>query len=192
MERSPPDLIALGLICIRTIPLALLHLVYLSKIYHSSDATSGAVNVALVTVLHSKYCIIASFVPFLKPLVDSQAIGLITSDVHIPLGREEAVRNNSKLNPFTILSGGKPFHTRDAPDWPRFHPSSDYTTIVTGGNDNGSELQFLERYGSQDRMIINRTKTVVVFSDPRHSRRQDQCILPTSDLTAVANMTQME
>ena len=116
MEGSPPDLVTLILIFIRTILLALIRIVYLSKVYHSSDATSGAVNVALVTVLHSKYCIIASFVPFLKPLVDSQAIRLMTNVVHIPLGREEAVRNNSKINPFAILSGGKPFHARDAPE----------------------------------------------------------------------------
>ena len=125
-----------------------------------------AVNVALITVIHTNYCIVASCLPFLKPLIDSLAIGLMTNDIRVPVRSEESVKDKSKINPFAILSGGKRFQTQNPYGWTRFPASSDYTSTVTSRKDNDLELRNLERYGSQERMVINQTKTTVVTSDP--------------------------
>lgn len=145
----------------------MLRLVYLNNVIHSPDTTIKAVNVALVTVIHTNYCIIASCLPFLKPLIDSLAIGLLTNDIRVPVRSEDSIKDKSKMNPFAILSGGKRFHTRNAYGWTRFPASSDYTSTVTSGKENNIELANLEKYGSQERMVINQTKTTVVSSDPK-------------------------
>ena len=137
------------------------------RVYHSSDTSIDSVNVALVTAIHTNYCIVAGCVPFLKPLIDSLAIGLMTNDIRVPVRSETSIKDRSKINPFAILSGGKHFQTRNAYGWTRSPGSSDYTSTVTGGKHNDLELQNLDRYGSQERMIINQTKTTQVYSNPR-------------------------
>ena len=119
----------------------------------------------LITVIHANYSIIASCLPFLKPLIDSLAIGLITNNIQVPIGSEDSTKKRDKINPFAILSG-KGFNTRNLYGWTRSQ-SSDYTATVTTGGRNDVELQDIERYGSRDRMVINQTRTTVVASDPR-------------------------
>lgn len=149
----------------RTAPLVVMRLVYLFKAYHISDITMSSFNATLVTVIHTNYSIIASCVPFLKPMIDSLAIGLMTNDIRVPVRPEKSVKNKDQTNPFAIL-GGKGFHTRNAYGWTR-DPTSQYTSTVTAGNENDVELGDLERYGSRDRMVINQTTTTVVSSDPK-------------------------
>ncbi|KAM0800486.1 hypothetical protein BDR22DRAFT_852051 [Usnea florida] len=156
---------------ITTIPFAVLRLVYLSKVYHSNDTTIDAVDVALVTVLHTNYCIIASCVTFLKPLIDALSIGLMTNEIRVPERLTESSKDKSRINPFAILGGEKRFTKRSAHGWTRYPGSSDYTSTVTGGKDNDLELQNLERFGSRERMVINQTKTTEVCSDPKSPRQ---------------------
>ncbi|CAD6573233.1 MAG: hypothetical protein ASARMPREDX12_005913 [Alectoria sarmentosa] len=152
---------------ITTIPFTVLRLVYLYKVYHSSDTTIDTVKAALVTVLHANYCIIASCVPFLRPVVATLTIGLTTNDIRVPARSEWSIMDKSKTNPFAILTRGKRVQTRNPHGWTRFPASSDFTSTVTVGQDKDTELQSLERYGSQNVMIIHQTKTTVVSSDPR-------------------------
>ena len=153
---------------------------YLYKVYHSSDTTIDTVKAALVTVLHANYCIIASCVPFLRPVVATLTIGLTTNDIRVPARSEWSIMDKSKINPFAILSRGERVQTRNAHGWTRFPASSDFTSTVTVGQDKDTELQSLERYGSQNAMIIHQTKTTVVSSDPRFPSGSDQHILPTN------------
>ncbi|KAL9130490.1 MAG: hypothetical protein Q9175_007011 [Cornicularia normoerica] len=171
-----------------TIPLTLARLVYLYKAYHSSDTRIDAVNVALVTVIHTNLCIVASCVPFLRPVVVSLDTGLITSDIRAPVRSEKSIMGISKMNPFAILSGRKSFQRRNG--WARFPASADYASTVTGGKNNDMELHFLDRYGSQDRMIINQTKTILVSSDPGEGCRigQEQGVAPFPSIPARARM----
>ena len=127
---------------------------YLYKVYHSSDTTFDAVNVALITLTHTNYCIVASCAPFLKPLVGSLAIGLMTNDIHGPVRWKNSTSDKSKVNPFAILSGEERFQTEMVHGWARSPAPSDYTFTVTEGRDNNMKLQGLERYDSQDRMTI--------------------------------------
>ena len=91
----------------------------------------------------------------------------MTNDIRVPVRSEESVGDKLKINPFAILGGGKHFQTRNAYGWTRFPHSTDYTSTVTSGKDIDLELQNLERYGSQEKMVINQTKTTVVSSDPK-------------------------
>ena len=140
---------------------------YLYRVYHSSDTTIDVVKAALVTVIHTNYCIIASCVPFLRPVAATLTIGLTTNDIRVPARPEGSIMDKSKTNPFAILSRGKRFQTPNAHGWTRFPASSDFTSTVTGGQDNNLELQWLERYGPQDVMMIHQKKTTVVSSDPK-------------------------
>ena len=128
---------------------------YLYRVYHSSDTTFDAVNVALVTLTHTNYCIVASCVPFLKPLVGSLAIGLMTNEIRVPVRLKDSTSDKSKANPFAILSREERFQTEMVHGWARSPAPSDYTFTVTEARDNDMELQGLERYDSQDRMTIN-------------------------------------
>lgn len=161
---------------------------YLYKAYHSSDTRIDAVNVALVTVVHTNLCIVASCVPFLRPVLVSLDTGLITSDIRAPVRSEQSIMGISNMNPFAILTGKKSFRRRSG--WTRFPSSADYTSTVTGGKDNDVELQFLDRYGSQDRMIINQRKTILVSSDPGEGCRigQEQGVAPFPSIPARAHM----
>ncbi|MCJ1452317.1 hypothetical protein MMC28_002659 [Mycoblastus sanguinarius] len=149
-----------------TIPLTVLRLVFLYTAYHSSHTKISSFHTALVTVIYTNYCIIASCLPFLKPLVDSLAVGLMTNDIRVPIRSEDSINDKDKFNPFAILSGRNGFKARNAYGWTR-SPTSEYTSTVTAGRDNDVEFRDLERYGSRDRMVINQTKTTVVSSDPR-------------------------
>ena len=152
----------------RTIPLSVLRLVYLYKAYSSSDLTASAFDATLVTVIHTNYCIIASCIPFLKPLVDSLSVGLMTNDIRVPIRSEEpTTKRTGKVNPFAILSGGKGYKTRNAYGWTRY-PTSGYTSTVTAGKDIDVEFRDLVGQGSTDRMVINQTRTMAVSSDPRY------------------------
>ena len=122
-------------------------------------------NTALITVIHTNYSIIASCLTFLKPLIDSLAVGLITNNIRVPIRPQDDTKKKEKLNPFAIL-GGKGFSTRNFYGWTRSQ-SSGYSATITAGTGNDVELQDMERYGSRDRMVINQTKTTVVASDPR-------------------------
>ena len=125
-------------------------------------------NAELITVIHTNYSIIASCLTFLKPLIDSLAVGLITNNIRIPVRPQDDTKKKDKLNPFAIL-GGKGFNTRNFYGWTRSQ-SSGYSATVTTGTVNDVELQDLEQYGSRDRMVINQTKTTVVASDPRNPK----------------------
>ena len=149
---------------IRTIPLTVLRLVYLFKASYSSDLTLSSFDAALIMEIHTNFSVIAACLPFLKPMVDSLAIGLMTNDIRIPVESEEVSRSKDKVNPFALL-GGKGFNTRNFYGWTRSQ-SSGYTSTVTAGKGHDIELNSLERYGSQERMVINQTKTTVVSSDP--------------------------
>ena len=151
---------------LRTVPFAVLRLVYLFKVYHSTDTTIDAVDVALVTVIHTNYCINSSCVPFLKPLIDALSTGLMTNDIRVPATLTESSKDKIRINPFAILSGDKRFE-KNAYGWTRCPNASNYTSTVTGGKDNDLELQNLERFGSRERMVINQTKTTEVHSDPK-------------------------
>ena len=145
---------------------------YLSKVFHSTNNTTiDAVDVALVTVIHTSYCIIATCVTFLKPVMDALSIGLMTNEIRVPERLTESGKDRSRINPFAILSGENYFKKRSAHGWTRYPGSSDYTSTVTGGKDNDVELQNLERFGSRERMVINQTKTTEVHSDPKSSER---------------------
>ena len=133
---------------------------YLSKVYYSTDTTTDAVDVALVTVIHTNYCIVVTCVTFLKPLSDALNIGLMTNEIHITETSTESSRNKTRINPFSIRGGKKRGGTR-------YPGSSDYTSTVTGGQDTDLELQNLERFGSRERMVINQTLTTEVHSDPK-------------------------
>ena len=152
----------------RTLPLIVLRLVYLFKASHSSDRTMGSFDTALITVIHANYSIIASCLPFLKPLADSFAVGLTTNNIGVPIRLEDSTKKKDKINPFAIL-GRKGFSTRNFYGWTRSQ-SSAYTATVTAGTANNMELQDLERYGPRDRMVINQTKTTVVASDSRNGQ----------------------
>ena len=169
--RTPPNLHAYVLTQPRTIPLAVLRLVYLYKVYHSSDTAMSAVIAALVIVVHTNYCIVASCLPFLKPLIDSLDIGLMTNDIRVLRRSEESTKDKSRINPFAILSRRKRYRTPNAYGWTRFPTSSDYPSTVTAGYGNDFEFQNLERHGSQDRMVINQTKTTVVSVCPKVLRQ---------------------
>lgn len=126
-----------------------------------------AVDVALVTVIHTNYCIIATCVTFLKPLIEALSIGLMTNEIRIPERLTESSKNKTRINPFAIRCGKKRLERRSAYGWTRYPDCSDYTSTVTGGKDNSLELENLERFGSRERMVINQTKTTEVHSDPK-------------------------
>ena len=154
----------------RTIPLIILRLLYLYRVYHSPDITSSSFNSALVTVIHTNYCIIASCLPFLKPLIDSLSIGLITNEIRVPVTSDDSTNSKDLTSPFAILSGRTVFKTRNVHGWTRF-PASDYSATATVGKNDEMEFRDLEQYGSRDRMVINQTKTIAVSSDLRAPRR---------------------
>ena len=151
-----------------------------------------SVNVAIVTVIHTNYCIIAAYMPFLKPLIDSLAISLMTNDIRVLVRSKESIKDKSKINSFAILSGGKRFQTRNAYGWTRFPGSSDYTSTATSGKDNDVELQNLERCGSQERMVIKQTKTAEVSFDSRLPDRQDEHTVIASSSLRDGNLTQID
>lgn len=167
---SPPNLIFRVLTWLRTIPLAVLRLVYLYRVYHPSNTANAALNVALVTVIHTNYSVVASCVPLLKPVLDYIAIDLVTKNVGVPARWEESAKDGSKTTSCANVSRGTRFQTRHAYGWSPFPTPSEYTFTVTGGKNTDLELQTLELYGSQDRMVINQTNTTVVSSDPRPPR----------------------
>ena len=140
---------------------------YLSKVDYSTNITLDAVDVALVTVIHTSYCIIATCATFLKPLIDALSIGLMTNEIRDPERLAESSRDKTRFNPFAILNGERYFTKKSAYGWNRYPGSSDYTSTVTAGRDNDVELQNLERFGSRERMVINQTKTTDVHSDPK-------------------------
>ena len=148
----------------RTIPLSILRLVYLSQASDSSDVTLDSFDAALVTEIHTNYSIIASCLPFLKPLVDALAIGLISNDIRL---REDSGNVKDKINSFGVL-GDRGFEKRNLYGWGRSQNSgnTEYISKITAGKHNDVELRGLERYGSQERMVINQTTTTVVTSDP--------------------------
>lgn len=152
----------------RTIPLTILRLVYLVRAFRSSDFTKASFNPELITVIHTNYSIIASCLPFLKPFLDSLAIGLMTNDIRIPINDDpkNKTAKDGKMNPFAILGSGSRYAKRTTAygsGWTR-------SIVNTGkGNEQEHELRELERYGSRERMVINQTRTAEVTSEPRTS-----------------------
>ncbi|KAL2058162.1 hypothetical protein ABVK25_001780 [Lepraria finkii] len=121
---------------ITTIPLAILRVYYLNKSYHSPDTTLTSFTPTLITVIHTNYSIIASCMPFLKPIFDSLAIGLMTNAINVPIERVDESsgsrsRNKDSINPFALL-GGKGYKTRNAYGWTRFPKDSEYTSEIVG------------------------------------------------------------
>ena len=74
----------------RTIPLIILRLIYLLKVFSSLDSTWDSFNLALVTSLHTNVSVIAACISFFKPIIDSLAPGLIANDLHFSPGSNEA------------------------------------------------------------------------------------------------------
>lgn len=159
-----------------TIPLVILRLVYLHKLYQSTDTTAASFNVELVTAIHTSYCIITCCMPFLKPVMDSLAVGLINNDIALP-GRpaDDSQQGTSKerFNPFAILSGRQEFVPRRHSGWTKF-PTSDYTSAVITGRDDGIEIRNLGSHSPPEGMVIQQTKTIVQTSDSISPTRFNQ------------------
>lgn len=134
----------------------------------------------MVTEIHSKYSIIASCIPFMRPLVEALAVGLVTNDIFIPEDDKsnpikENSRRISRVNPFALRKGSWTNLTRD-PHARAGHKSMSakqgvFTSTISGGSNqvgHGVELEALEsskKYGSEERMVINQTKTTSVSSE---------------------------
>ena len=151
----------------RTILLARLRLVYLFQANNFSDLTMTSSNAALTTIIYANYSIIASCLSFLKPMVDSLVVGLLTNDVSVPVDSEESLQKTNRVNPFAILSG-RHFNARSGYGGTKSQTSG-YTATATAGKRNDIELLNIERYGSQDRIVIGQTKETVVDSEPKKS-----------------------
>lgn len=152
----------------RTIPLTILRLIYLIRAYHSSDFTKFYFEPELITVIHTNYSIIASCLPFLKPFLDSLAIGLITNDIRLPINEDTKTKaaKETRMNPFAVLTSGGRYAKRTTAygsGWTR----SIVNTAKGGSEPQEHELRDLERYGSRERMVINQTRTAEVTSEPR-------------------------
>lgn len=164
----------------RTIPLVVLRLIYLHKLYQSADRTIASFHVEVVTAVHTNFSIMAACLPFLKPVMDSLSVGLMRNDIALP-GRsgDESQQSSSrdKFNPFAILSGRQEFVPKRSSGWTKF-PTSDYTSAVTAARDDGIEFRDLKPSASKDRMVIKQTKTIVQSSDPippmHHTRGPSQ------------------
>lgn len=141
----------------RTIPLSILRLIYLWDSSKSSNITMNSFNFSIVTVIHTNYSIITSCLPFLKPILDVLAVGVITNDVRIPLDNQ-TLTSNKAVNAFALLSGkGR----QNLSGWTK----ASHSAAISGGQQKSAELgQFREGFGSQDRMVINETRTTEVVS----------------------------
>ena len=164
----------------RTIPLTVLRLIYLIRALRSSDFTKSSFNPELITVIHTNYSIIASCLPFLKPFLDSLAIGLMTNDIRIPINDDPTAKTkaagagtvkdgNKMINPFAILTGGSRYAKRTTGYGSGWTRSIVHTGKGAGSAEPEHELRDLERYGSRERMVINQTRTAEVTSEPRSS-----------------------
>ena len=149
-------------------PLTILRLAYLIRALHSSDLTKFYFEPELITVIHTNYSIIASCLPFLKPFLDSLAIGLMTNDIRIPINDDTKIKaaKDIRMNPFAVLTGGSRYAKRTT-----VYGSGWTRSIVNTGKPKEQEhgLRDLERYGSRERMVINQTRTAEVTSEPRSS-----------------------
>lgn len=154
-----------------TIPLAILRLTYLANTHHSSTTAGNSVKVALVTVIHTNYSVIAGSLTFLKPVVDSLDIGLMKNDIRIPLDSEDTNVGATRINPFSILSGrtiNNPPKIQRCTWNPTSGGISSSSATATAAKDPEFQLQDLKKqHSSQDRMVIKQTKTTVVSSYPR-------------------------
>jgi len=166
---------------ITTIPLIILRLSYIFRSAHSSDLPFDTFTLALVSEIHINYSIIASSMPFMRPIVESLAIGLMTNEIRIPAEdatgtgsnpKEES--NNNRINPFALLSGrGRKTNnvyvrSRTKTDAVVGTKGNFISSITAGQKDDAVELSLrenTERYGSQERMVINQMRVTVVSSE---------------------------
>ena len=163
---------AFKLIPTRTIPLSIIRLIYFQKARHSSSTTASSFNLVLVTTVQTNTCVIASCLTFLKPLVDSLAIGLVKNDIRVPLGPGETNVGGGRINPFSILSGRKTSKAQRLHHGTWYPTSGGKTTSdATAAKSGEFELEDLEQHGSQDRMVIKQTKTTEVSSYPKTSSK---------------------
>jgi len=97
-----------------TIPLTILRLIYIYRSDHSPDLTWDTFNLALVSEIQINYNVIASCIPFMRPLFDSLALGLVNMTILPPVNEdttlskidEFGVHNRlNRLNPYAIFSG---------------------------------------------------------------------------------------
>lgn len=114
----------------------------------------------------------------MRPLVEALAVGLVTNDIFIPEDDEsnpikENSRRISRVNPFALRKGSWSNLTRD-PHARAGHKSMSakqgvFTSTISGGSvGQRVELEALERgkkSGSEEKMIINQTKTTSVSSE---------------------------
>ena len=154
----------------RTIPLIVLRLVYLHKALRASDKTAAYFEVELITAIHTNYSIIAACMPFLKPVVDSLSVGLMTNDIPMNTasdGSQPTSSSRDRFNPFAILAGrNQEYVPKRNSGWTKF-PNSDYTSSVTAGAADGIEFRDLQPPELQHRMVIAQTKTTEVTREPR-------------------------
>lgn len=150
-----------------TIPLPIMRLVYLFRVSKGLDPSPASFNATMTSVVHVNYSIIASCIPFLKPMIDALSVGLLSNDIHVPIDSDHTTTTlkQKPFNPFGIL-GAKSANAR-APSTGSKYQSSGYSATATATNRNERELSDVERYGSRDRMVINQTKTTTVASKPK-------------------------
>ena len=145
-----------------------MRLIYLQKAQQSSTTTANSFNFVLVTVIQVNLSVIASCSTFLKPLVDSLGIGLMTNDIRVPLGSDDMTASVNRINPFSILGGRE---TNNAQDVHRgiwnLTSGGHSTSAATPANDHEFQLEDLEQHGSRDKMVIKQTKTTDVSSYPK-------------------------
>ncbi|KAF4630594.1 hypothetical protein G7Y89_g7542 [Cudoniella acicularis] len=108
---------------ITTAPLTILRLIYILQPATKTDLPFSTFTAAMIMEIHTKYSIIASCIPFLRPLVEALAVGLVTTDVFMPedgdyaMGSSNNLRTQHKkpqrINPFALRKGSWITMTRD-------------------------------------------------------------------------------
>jgi hypothetical protein len=143
---------------------------------NSSNVTMDLYPFFLFTTIHANFSIIASCLPFMKPVVEAISPGMIINHVHFGLQPAYSRKRMSKgaLNPFAVL-GGREFNTgsgsgsrgRSIKDQKSSRSSMFGVRLPTHKEGlDGIELQTQRsRDGSQDRMVIRQTRTIEVSSD---------------------------
>ncbi|KAF2236778.1 hypothetical protein EV356DRAFT_574700 [Viridothelium virens] len=167
-----------------TVPLTILRPIYFSNTVHSTDLSSSAYRVALVSKIHANLSIVVCSFPFLKPVLEAMSVGMINNVIIAPaeeLGNQSKRSNrlSSYANPFAMLGGreftsgsnSKNSKNSNSKSGDNSHTSSlGFFSKVSRGRTDEVELgDQLRMYGSRER--INQTTTIEVTSDARTSEQ---------------------
>ena len=125
-----------------------------------------------MTIIHTNGSVIASCLPFLKPVADSLDIGLMKNDIQVPLGSDDANAGANRMNPFSISNGREISRTTNAHryNWDA-KPGDNFTSTAAAARDQEHQLQEFKQSHSQDRMVIKQTKTTDVSSYPIYPQK---------------------